>query len=226
MNNAEIKKAFEAGFGEYTGSTLDIAVDVMRSILSAPSELQAEMFEIACTRFGRTESKKTYKPQQDLISTELRDNYIEKYGKYIDAAFELCLKEALDEKHSESVFYHNVWQNVIQNCKWTSETEKIFAGYFLLIDKRIPYYRISIGGDMDDAHFENVVKACKNQIAQIKFILSMDFEQRSQEAYSILQLLEQEEVQENKLILLVCLIKELRDQRSEVIREIVKQLTI
>ena len=77
---------------------------------------------------------------------------------------------------------------------------------------------------MDDAHFENVVKACKDQIAKIKFILSLDFEQRSQEAYSILQLLEQEEVQENKLILLVCLIKELRDQRSEVIRELVKQL--
>ena len=118
--------------------SFDIAYNIYIIICAEEKkEQQFELFEFVCKNFGMEESDESteiahapYKDQKESLK--------EKYGAILNSVLESCLKENLDEKE----FYRKLWRNITESYFFESDAAKIFALYYTIIDKRIPYFQL------------------------------------------------------------------------------------
>lgn len=121
------------------------------------------------------------------------------FGNLTDAIFEKILKENLDE----DAFYSKLWTSITQNPMLDSEASKVFAIYYILIDARIPYYKLSDGMSMPNAKFAEISKQIEKDIEKARFILRTNrFEQRTNRASVMLELLDSYKDTEKRVVLM------------------------
>jgi len=73
---------------------------------------------------------------------------------------------------------------LIHNPVFQTDYERAFALYWILIDKRTPYFRLSEGLKMTQEDWDAIGKTLVTEQARVRFILSSieRFDQRSEEA--------------------------------------------
>lgn len=178
------------------------------------------MFQYVCEIYGTISSnEKTQIPISDY-STQ-KERLSEQYGDIVNS----LIKAYGQQNESEQVFYKMLWSIINESMLFDNEAKKIFALYFILIDKRIPYFKIdeSLLYSMSNERFQELLKETARQGQRIRFILKSEFSQKSERAAVLLsefgivppsdgnqQLLEE---YENHMMQMVYILREMQSEQ-------------
>lgn len=121
------------------------------------------------------------------------------FGRITDVIFEKMLEKNLDE----SKFYYSLW-NALSNNPLLDTTESVvFAIYYILIDSRIPYFKLSKGITMSNAQFARITDKIQRDIHKARFIIKTpQFGQKTARASVLLELLDSKTVEEERVVLM------------------------
>ncbi len=164
--------------------SFDIAYNIYNIIRSEEKkEQQFELFEFVCKNFGMEESDESneldhapYKEEKEILK--------EKYGAILNSVLEACLKENLEEKE----FYRKLWRNITESYFFENDAAKIFALYYTIIDKRIPYFQLddTCKYSLSNEKYKKLRERYKMEILKTRFILLTNFPQRTELASTLL----------------------------------------
>lgn len=205
----------------YSGDSFSICEDIYKLISAADENEKIELFACACENFARIDTDKSYCVKTQISKSEI-DSLEEQYGQTVNNLLVTYIKQCIDSEKDEKYFYSTIWNDVICSSIFNNEIAKIFATYYILIDKRIPFFKISKGFSMDNDTYASHIDSIKNSIERIEFILSYDFEQKTQEASNLLDEILSQKSYEDQVVATSVIINNLRSKIKK-LQQIIKK---
>lgn len=215
MEQSNIKLEFKEKFGTYSGSRFEICYDIYTGLMSNNEEDRIELLSYACNNFGITASDGSFSPCCSGISQSEVSDLRDEYGQAVDTLLDALLQKAIKANMSADEFYENVWKLIIQNPIFSTEKEKAFALYYTLIDARIPYYPISPGMEMNNSEFKALIEECEEAIQKARFVLAVDFPQKTMEASNLVDILLSQDDYKKQVVIMSRIVLELRDRNKK-----------
>lgn len=166
------------------GDSFDDAYNIYDLIIRTENEdEQIDLFQYVCENYGLEESNESLEINRAPYKEE-KSKLKEKYGTILNSVLETYLKENLEKK----MFYSKIWKTVKDSYLFDSEAAKVFAVYFILIDKRIPYFELDSNCryQLSNEKFRKLWNKYEIQLLKIRFILSTEFSQRTEQASTLL----------------------------------------
>lgn len=197
----------------YRGELIDCCLYFYNIVKEESYERQIECFQTLCEEYGSIKSNETVILEKAIEKKEL-DILTDQYGEYVDEVLNSLLKKAYSETYSSRQFYHNLWAAFINGGIITSSKEFAFAIYYVIIDRKIPYFVLEQGLQMDNKMFENYMIENREVIAKLRFILNRSFTQKTEEASLLVRELTQLNTFEEQVIAMVAILSTLRDEQK------------
>lgn len=218
------KTEFKNKFKTYSGNRFEICYDIYCGIMSNDEKDSVELFTFACNNFGITDSDSSFTPFGSGVSKNELDELKETYGQTVDTLLDAFIQKAIKDSMPVEAFYENIWNLIVQNPIFPSEKEKAFALYYLLIDARIPYFPINPGLEMNNAEYRNVLDNCSSDIQKAKFILAVDFPQKTMEASNLLNIILSHSDYKEQTVIMSKIVMELRDKNRKLLDNLLDRI--
>lgn len=218
------KSDFFRKFKSYSGSSFEICYDIYRGIVSNDEKDHVELFSYACNNFGIEESDGSYTPCSSGISKNEIEALKKAYGQTVDTLLDTFVQKAIKESLSTEAFYESIWNLIVRNPIFPSEKEKAFALYYLLIDAKIPYFPIKPGLEMNNSEYRSILLDCRNDIQKAKFILAVDFPQKTMEASNLIDIILSRSDYKEQTAIMSKILMELRDNNKKLIDSLLDRI--
>lgn len=209
MNEKDVKELLCS----YRGELIDCCLYFYNRIKQESYEHQVNCFQVLCEEYGSVKSNETVILEKAIRKSEL-DILTDQYGKYVNEVLNSLLKKSYNNGYSSREFYHNLWAAFINGGIITSEKEYAFAIYYVIIDRKIPYFVLGRGLRMDNQIFQNYMIEKREVVAKLRFILNHGFAQKTEEASLIVRELTKLETFEEQVIAMVAVLSTLRDEQK------------
>lgn len=219
MNEQNVKELLCS----YRGELIDFCLYFYNQIKNDPYEQQVCCFQVLCEEYGFVKSNETVILQKTISETEL-DLLTDQYGEYVNEVLNSLLKKAYNIGYSSREFYHDLWAAFLNGGLITTEKEYAFAIYYVIIDRKIPYFMLEQGLRMDNEAFENYMIQNRDVIAKLRFILNHDFPQKTEEASLIVRELTKLETYEEQVIAMVAVLSAMREEQKRLKKYINRML--
>ena len=185
-------------------------------------EEQADCLQVFFEYYEKIKSIKT-KEIKSHISEEQEEILIKNYGKFVDEVLNVNLKKAYQNGYSAQEFYRSLWIGICNSGIITTLTEKAFAMYYIAIDMKIPYFYLRKGVLMSNEEFRICMKKNEEGLQKIRFILSSEYSQKTEEASLILNELIDAESFEDQIIIMTGVLSTLRSEKNRM-RKLIQKL--
>lgn len=106
------------------------------------------------------------------------------------------------QNYTEDEFYEYLWASIDNKASFSTNEEKICALYLLWVNIRIPYYRLNDGLKMSNEDYAKYVKDLTPKIKKAFYIANSKFEQRTEGASLLIELIDELPGIEEKSIVL------------------------
>ena len=184
MDN-EVFKTYQQSLKDFLkttdGSTFNICAQLYSIIKMADEIYQPILFEEAINLY------------EDINSSEIEpvlvspyENQLEflkqKFGDLVNSFIEFFVQQ----KDSKQVFYKKMWNTIQDEVFFPDEASKVFAFYYVLIDRRVPYYELMDGYQMSDQAYKELRYRNRELSKKIRYILSTEIQQKTERASIIL----------------------------------------
>lgn len=190
------EKAIYAVLSTGNANYLNLCVPILAIIKQAPEKERASLLRYVCENFEQIESDKQISPDCIIIN----DNEKEKLSKLYRKLSDEMLISLVSKNLKEDVFYSELW-NIVINPFFNTSNAQAFVMFNMLMDNQIPYYYSEDGTKMADEKFKQLSKKLFNEIAKARFILSREFDQRTQRASIIIEILNKLEKEEQIVLM-------------------------
>ena len=190
------------------GKKINICYALFKIIEKVKPDQQPALLRHVAESFDESESSHELKIG-DFISDNEKDQLKKKYGDLVDEMLDMLLNENPQEDH----FYKSLWE-MLHNPIFGDEKSRIFALYYVLIDRRIPYFHLEAGFKMSNEDWRSTSLRLRRERAKIRFILASHFSQRSEEGDLILKELDRAQTYEDKISLIGYMLFELRTREK------------
>lgn len=178
---AEAAKAQIDGIlGLAGGEKINICYVILVLLDSLDEDVQPVALRYACESFGSSESSEEHQTDDYISKNELKSLTL-KYGSILNQLLEMAISEDL----SEDEFYGKLW-SIVNNPLLSEFNARVFALYWYLIDKRIPYFNLGSGLKMSNEDYKAARRRLRFNSAKIRFIMSREFTQRTEQASLLL----------------------------------------
>lgn len=224
MEQSNIKLEFKEKFSKYSGSRFEICYDIYTGLMSNKEEDRIELLSYACNHFGITDSDGSFSPCGSGISQNEVSDLRDEYGQTVDTLLDALLQKAIRVNMPTDLFYKDVWNLIIQNPIFGTEHEKAFALYYILIDTRIPYYPIRPGMEMNNSEFKTIIRECEEAIQKAKFVLAVDFPQKTMEASNLVDIILSQDDYKKQVVVMSKIVLELRDRNKRLLNDILDKI--
>lgn len=183
MNLEECKSYIDKVLREGKGEPFDISDYLYQGLTQLDIQDQPEAFQYICELFGTVESSESfgivtsaYRNKEDILRSQ--------YGSLVNSLIELYIKRNVEEND----FYFGLWNNIMASGLFPQDEEKMFALYFILIDKRIPYFHLDPASlySLSNERFKQIKSDNIKAIQKIRFILKANFSQKTERASALL----------------------------------------
>lgn len=167
---------------------VNLAAVCFQMIKNAPDAAQAGMLEEFFIGYKSMPTTGELK-LPITISKEEERKYMLRYGNLVDTHMEDLQKQNLPEKE----FYTQLWTFICESPILPNEKARIFALFNCAIDKRLPYFMIDRENvlSMDNEEYQEVCKQLgDNLFSKLEYILHADFEQKTEQASLVVQMLD------------------------------------
>lgn len=196
----------------YDGELIDCCLFLYESMEENTIEIQVDCFQTFCDNYRIITSNRTQKIQRKIKQRDL-DILTDTYGKYVDELLGSALKKAYSGGFSKIEFYDILWRSIINSGIVTKKEEFAFCIYYIVIDKKIPYYFLESGLKMENEEFSNYMDQCQLAISKVRFILNNNFSQKTEEASLLLKELQGLNTFEEQVVVMATIISTLREEQ-------------
>lgn len=211
------------------GSTFNLCAQIFEIINEAETENQPKLFKEVAILYESIDSVKT--DQVPISPFETQEKSLqERYGQIVNTFIDYMTNQLYDVE----TFYRNIWETIQNDIFFPTMAAKVFAFYFILIDKRIPYFELQQGYQMSNSSFKELRKKYFEILQKIRFISTLKIRQKTERASLLLNELgitipesdapvEIINAYEQKLIIMVEAIQyaaEKRDNLDRILRQI------
>lgn len=217
MEQNDFKSTFKQKFEAYSGSRFEICYDIYRDLKSCQEQDRMELLSYACNNFGIKDSNGSYIPEPSGVSQSVIDALKDEYGQIVDALLDSLLQRAMKAEMPALEFYTNIWNLVVQNPIFSTDAEKAFALYYILIDDKIPYFPISTGLEMENSEFRSLIEECEESIQKAKFVLAVDFPQKTMEASNLIDIILSQNDYKKQVIVMSRIVSDLRNKNRKLL---------
>ena len=224
MEQNNIKSEFKQRFETYSGNRFEICYDIYTGLMSNDESDRIELLSYACKNFGIKDSDGSFSPCGSGISKSEISDLKDEYGQTVDTLLDTLLQKAIKANMSADVFYESIWNLIIQNPIFSTEKEKAFALYYILIDARIPYYPINPGMEMSNSEFRELIDVCEDDIQKARFVLAVDFPQKTMEASNLVDILLAQDDYKKQVVVMSRIVLELRDRNKKLLDSLLDKI--
>jgi hypothetical protein len=166
------------------GHNINVVCQIYR-VISAASEVdRPRLLRAAAEQFGVAESSEEEDVPLLIHPSQLPD-FAAKYGDVADAMLEGLIRQNPDEDS----FYGQLWA-VVNNSFFPDDNAKGFALLHILIDSKIPYFKVENGLRMTDDEFHARFANLQESVAKLRFLMAREFDQKTEKASLILRHIE------------------------------------
>ena len=223
QEDLDSKSKIDKWLKSFSGKTINLCYELYNIIIRENNDDQYELVSHICNTYGSVDSEKTIEVNEH-ISEKTQEELKEMYGEYVDELLKVLLKKAYLQGFEEYDFYHVLWDSITDSKVLSDEESKVFALYYILIDRRIPYYYIKKGMLMDNGIYRKYQEHNKDVIRRLRFVLSSSYGQKTEEASIILDELTNLDNLEDQVVVLAAVIGTLRNETKRAIDKIKKLL--
>ena len=163
------------------GPKFSICSQLYRLILSADSIEMPSLFEKAINLYEDIDSDKTvqidvspYEDQKEILKN--------KYGDIVNSFIEFFVAQ----QETSKAFYENIWESIQNNVFFPTEASKVFAFYYVIIDRRVPYFELEQGYKMSNEAYKKLRKKYATTLKKVRYIYNAEFDQRTERASLLL----------------------------------------
>lgn len=183
MNFEECKSYIDKVLLEGDGEPFDICDYLYQGLIQLNAQEQPAAFQYICELFGTVESSESFgiviskhRNKEDMLRNQ--------YGNLVKSLIELYIKQNVEE----SIFYTNLWNNIVSSGLFPHDEEKIFALYYILTDNRIPYFCLDSASlySLSNERYKQIRNDNVKAIQKIRFILKASFSQKTERASALL----------------------------------------
>lgn len=201
-----IMRVLEKGSG-----TLINRCFAMYKLIEESSDCHAELLKYAFEIFGFVESDNSDPAIMEISKSE-QDQLKNDYGDMVDGIIKSLIKRSYN---NETEFYQELW-NTFSTPIFKDEKAKVFAFYYSMIDKRLPFFLVTTGTRMTNKDFRERQRVLSHKIAKAKFILNNGnlFDQKTEAASHLLEIVESEEDPLDRLVLFTYIIEDIKDSKE------------
>jgi hypothetical protein len=165
------------------------------------SEERAQIFEEFVKSVRRDKTDESMKLPVVITKRE-EANLMSRYGSYVDQKLEQFLKDNLEE----SDFYAKLADFIFDDEMLQDGKAGSIAIFDCIIDKRLPYHKVDTTSaiTMDNDQFAKVLKSIGDDALEtIDSAMSHDFDQKTERAGVVLNLIESRERKEERVAMLI-----------------------
>lgn len=215
----EIKAKIYGAFSTCSQVDVNFAMQILELILAQEKAIQSKLLQYVCELWATVKSSKEI-DVPEKISKVNYEKMKSLYGEAVDSALIAYTRKGLMEGWNREEFYDYLWEFISTNIMWSSMEEKAFALYYIAIDARTPYYNVGIGLKMSDDDYSEIQDEIFEAIREFRFIIALDFPQRTEEASLILNILNHLSTEEQKIVLLSRIIGYYKDRINDIINQV------
>lgn len=184
----------ELGGWEIISQVYDL---IVRNEDNAPKVLKrffelSEVMSIDCST--RSHNRYTKAKEDELLR------------KYSKCGFFEKVDELFSQNTEVEEFYSNLWKLIKSYPDIASKKERVFMTFSVWQNPRIPYFQLPQGMKMSNDEFREIWDDIQETLTQARFVIFSRFEQRSEEASVLLDLLNQCNTKKKKAVLLAVII--------------------
>lgn len=192
---------------------INVCYIVFNLICQSDKTDQPILFEYFCNIYGTIDSNEEKPVPKEITSQELviLKNHLKDFvnGK---------LQSTINRDLEETLFYKNIWDFITDTINFSNNKEMAFALYWIVIDRKIPYFRLSGTLRMSNEEFSSAQDKLIRSIQKIRYILASDFDQKTEKAYHLLQELDlYNESPNHKAVLMARIISEFEKRENRII---------
>lgn len=194
MLQKDIEK-IEKMLSTFKGSYMDICFQIYPIMLNCDNP--AGLLQYFYENYEDIESS-----EEDEIaitfSQQEKSDLRNQYGGLVDGILDKLIKKNLES----SIFYQELWNNINCDILFETQREKVFAMSYILIDPRIPYFEMAEGMKMSNEIFRDYFFSLKKFLKKARFIITNEYEQQTERASLLLDLFDEVQDKEEKVILM------------------------
>lgn len=194
------------------GTTINKCYAIYSRIIKGETlDEQAELFKYACETFGTKKSSKELKIEQ-VIGDDEKEDLVDRLGKYVNGLLDNFLRRNLQEFN----FYRGLWEAIITDkLILQNEEDKAFAVYYILIDSRVPYFRLGESIQMSTEELNEHLRDLMPYRQKIRFILSIPIDSKTERAGYLLEVLDEfQKSPDERASLMVYLMETLKKKKT------------
>lgn len=143
-----------------------------------------------------------------MISKSQQEELKNDYGDIVNGIIKALLKRNFE---TEVDYYEEYWK-AINSSIFISKESRVFALYYALIDKRLPYCVLEPGVKMTNMEYRDRQEHLKTEITRLRFVVYNDnlFEQNTEMASVLLKIINSVADEVDRIVLFSYLIDEIQ----------------
>ena len=182
------------------GEKYDITAEIFRMIKEEKEPDSALQYFLM--KANGIESSEEKEAEIFFTVTEINE-YEKKFGKLVEGIIDKLISQKLEEDE----FYSQIWNRIERpDSEFETEKEKVFALYKIWMNRKVPYFKLSDGMKMQNEKYKNIATEKMMQVKKASFIVNSEFEQRTEKSSLLLDLIEQCESEEEKVVMLALIL--------------------
>lgn len=195
-----IKAQIYGAFSTCSHADVNFALEILELTLKQPEKIQSKLIQYACELWGTVRSSKEIEVPEK-ISKVYYDKMKSLYGGMVDETLMAYTQKGISEGWNREQFYEHLWKFIVTNIMWEKKEEKAFALYYIAIDSKTPYYNVGAGLKMNSDDYSRIQDEIFDAFREFRYIIALDFSQKTEEASLVLRLINRMETDEQKVVL-------------------------
>lgn len=106
----------------------------------------------------------------------------EKYGELVNSFIEFFVAQ----QETSEAFYKSMWESIQSDIFFPTDASKVFAFYYVIIDRRVPYFKLEQGYRMSNETYNKLRKKYTTLLKRVRYISNAEFEQKTERASLLL----------------------------------------
>lgn len=191
------------------GDRADLAYVLYAILRDSPTEIRVSLLRFVAENYDEAVANRSEQVALDaIISSAQQAELQRKYQRVIWGMLEALVGQNFEEDH----FYESLW-GIIDNPFFTDEISRAYTLHKILINNRIPYFKVENGLRMADSDYDAKIRQLRTETAKIRSILNRQFEQRPERADLLLRTIMDQPDEIDRVILMDNLIFQLEVEK-------------
>lgn len=175
-------EAIDVFLSSADGSSFNICAQLYELICSVELSEQPKLFEQSILLYEEIESSESLDvpiSEFEARKSTLKDQYGDLVNSFIDFF--------VQQRYSCDEFYKHMWETLQNDIFFPNKAAKVFAFYYVLIDRRVPYFELTQGYLMSNESFRALRKKHSEVLRKVRYILSTEMQQKTERCSLLLK---------------------------------------